>query len=150
MHPTETSATLATYERNRRNTRTMTQTEHLHLIRARCMELLEIAEKRTAGAWIVVPFGNYDEYKLEPEIFTGEPVASTGMTPEDATFVASCAGAAEAGWRATVAMIDCTILILACLDGCENHPLQARELETAKHFAFELISAWPIELLSNK
>ena len=49
---------------------------------------------------------------------------------------------AIAGWNATVAMIDCTTLILGCLKGCENHPIQMRELETAEHFAFEIIAAW--------
>jgi len=50
--------------------------------------------------------------------------------------------AAIAGWVATVAMIDCIALILGCLEGCENHPLQTRELETAEHFAFAIIAAW--------
>jgi len=120
----------------------MTQTEHLKLIRAHCVELLEIAEKRTAGAWSVVPFGNWEEYKLEPDIFGGEPVAANGMTLGDATFVASCAGAAEAGWLATVAAIDDCI--------AEDEPYQTMYLMANKQMILGLLSAWPIELLNNK
>jgi hypothetical protein len=123
----------------------MTQTEHLKLIRARCVELLEIAEKRTAGAWSVVPFGNYDEYKIEPEIFTGEPVEATGMTLGDATFVASCGtGATEAGWLATVAAVD------GIIDPESSETTHAGVIQHNAATVDRICSAWPIGLLNNK
>jgi len=110
----------------------MTTQEHLNRIKAKCQELLAIAEKRTAGRWSVEPFGNWEEYKIDPHIFSGEPAEATGMTLSDAAFIASCAGAAEAGWRATVAAID------ICLD----YDIGALEI-----LAEEIIAAWPQELL---
>ena len=132
----------------------MTQTEHLLLIRARCVELLEIAEKRSLE-YLAPRELNRRDYEIDGARIGGgcielDGLQTHGLRCNDATFIASCAGAAEAGWRATVSMIDCALLIIGCLEDCENHPLQSRELETAQHFAFELISAWPIELLNNK
>jgi hypothetical protein len=112
------------------------------------VELLEIAEKRTAGAWSVVPFGNYDEYKIEPEIFTGEPVEATGMTLGDATFVASCGtGAAEAGWLATIAAIDAIFNLSTVTYGWDGDCGSAAHADT---LADSVTSAWFIELLNNK
>ena len=129
----------------------MTQTEHLKLIRARCVELLEIAEKRTAGAWSVKPFGNWEEYEVHPCIGCGEPAEATGMTLGDATFVASCGtGSAEAGWLATVAAID------DCLNVDQSLPKQVQEITAEMMMQVNgimvdrIIKAWPIELLNNK
>jgi len=83
----------------------MTREQKLEAIARRCRELLAIAEKRTQGAWYV----DYAQGVMAPN---GSPIsyihlaaASTKPVP-DAKFIASCAGAAEAGWRATLAAID--------------------------------------------
>jgi hypothetical protein len=102
----------------------MTTTEHLQLIKAECERLLAIAEKRTQGEW--VSEGNW----------IGQEHAAIAQTTHylcesDATFIAACAGRAEAGWRATIAAIDYA--------------------ETVKfntgHLVNIILTAWPIELL---
>ena len=64
----------------------------------------------------------------------GGPGANILDMPHSPAAIAAC--------RSTIAMIDCITLILGCLEGCENHPVQMRELETAQHLAFEIIIAW--------
>lgn len=87
----------------------MNREEQLQRIRAKCVELLAIAEKRTQGEWLI--------NQTQPTtICDGDrecTIASTrglwpkyGTAENDATFIAACAGAAEAGWRATIAAID--------------------------------------------
>lgn len=83
----------------------MSREEKLEAIAQRCRELLAISEKRTPGAWYV----DYAQGVMAPN---GSPIsyihlaaASTKPVP-DAQFIASCAGAAEAGWRATLAAIE--------------------------------------------
>jgi hypothetical protein len=91
----------------------MTQQEHLQRIRQRCVELLEIAEKRTAGEWDFSP-GVYDcsheatQFPCGPCLNYGKKNELHGQfgLDEDFLFIASCAGAAEAGWKATIAAID--------------------------------------------
>lgn len=85
----------------------MTTTEKLQRIRARCVKLLALAEKRTPGKWF---------YYLEPRLpITGE----CDVRPDDAAYIAACAGAAEAGWRATIAAID-SILRRGAEEGLES------------------------------
>lgn len=116
----------------------MTQQEHLNRIRARCVELLEIAEKRTAGRW------TQDHIYVDTDdkaVF----IKADGNS-NNAAFIASCAGAAEAGWRATIAAIDTLKPISEsemCADeahGCD-HPIEASEAINA------IIASWPLELL---
>ena len=117
----------------------MTQQEHLKHIRARCVELLEIAEKRTPGLWIAG--GKYDKDYVD----VGDEAFCT-MHQSNAAFIASCAGAAEAGWRATIAAIDTLKPISEsemCADeahGCD-HPIEASEAINS------IIASWPAELL---
>jgi len=118
----------------------MTQTEHLKLIRARCVELLEIAEKRTAGVWSMA---NGTAYMVL--LAAGGPLnransICTTNNPNDTTFIASCAGAAEAGWRATIKTID-----LASKETGDDMPYN-----TFDRILDAIIDAWPIELLNNK
>ena len=134
-------------------TATMTQTEHLQLIRARCVELLEIAEKRTAGAWVAVP--RYTTSRMiEPcEVWCGDCTSIGSETvAANATFIASCAGAAEAGWRATIDCID-GLLAIDAANGktvAEEYD-HADTIHAATQYAIAgLIEAWPIELLNNK
>jgi hypothetical protein len=137
----------------------MTQTEHLKLIRARCVELLEIAEKRTAGRWQQGDDAgeiNMDMVYRQPKMpgrCAGMPTNGTlsGISREqaesDATFIASCAGAAEAGWRATVAAVDTIFNLSTVTYGWDG---DCGALAYADTLADSVTSAWPIELLNNK
>jgi hypothetical protein len=123
----------------------MTTTEKLAKIRARCVELLAIAEKRTPGKWTVpeydkakparsrsveirIGLGGFD---LEQTIFgTVQVTPITNGDVPNATFIAACAGAAEAGWRATISAID----LIEALDNADfNVPNAVKE---------DFISAW--------
>jgi hypothetical protein len=123
----------------------MTQTEHLQLIRARCVELLEIAEKRTAGAWETYHTENPVEKSGKVGVcrsLSSYDVAacyfalnfSDQQCESNATFIASCAGAAEAGWLTAIAAID-QCLIFPAIN---------------KTLSIQIARAWPIELLNNK
>jgi len=122
---------------------TMTTTDRLARIRARCVELLAIAEKRTPGKWIhdVVSGVNCDvraasgrKVALCWGLTNGNPFRSEYKAECDANaaFIAACAGAAEAGWKATVATID---LILPRLDDGMPYCNDDR-------IADELLAAW--------
>jgi hypothetical protein len=75
--------------------------EHLNRIVAKCRELLAIAEKRTPGKW------ETDTMARWPAIFTDEGVFVASHTqPQNAAYIADCAGPAEAAWRATIAAIE--------------------------------------------
>ena len=114
----------------------MSTTEHLKKIRARCVELLEIASKRKPGGWEpgngAVWASTKDESQNEVCEFCED---------EDATFIASCAGAAaaEAGWRATIVAID------SCL---ADDPKYQEMYNLVNLTMIEtIIAAWPEELL---
>jgi hypothetical protein len=78
--------------------------EQLQRIRARCVELLAIAEKRTPGEWAYYPQNSGFPTVFGDKLMLISPVAR--VTNSDATFIAACAGPAEAGWKATIAAID--------------------------------------------
>lgn len=134
----------------------MTQTEHLKLIRARCVELLEIAEKRTAGRWTTGkgsktireldktgPYGFIARTHLAGEFCPRQDLDKEA----NATFIASCAGAAEAGWRSTVAAIDAFFKLDGVTYGWDG---DCGATCIADALADSITSAWPIELLNNK
>jgi hypothetical protein len=118
----------------------MNTQEHLNRIKSKCQELLAIAENRTAGKWIT------DSARGVMSEVTGwmpicYPFGDKETELKDATFIASCAGAAEAGWRATIAAIDELTALNdeSCLyDGHEGQHT---------HRLSKLIAAWPEELL---
>ncbi|TXH48896.1 MAG: hypothetical protein E6Q97_23875 [Desulfurellales bacterium] len=102
----------------------MDKIEHLKRIRAKCVELLEIAEKRTPGEW-------NDEDGL---VFCADDCIADlvdDRTSANATFIAACAGRAEAGWKATAAAVDDII----------------RRGHEQSQLASQYIAAWPEELL---
>ena len=128
----------------------MTQQEHLNRIRARCVELLEIAEKRTAGPWSVyfderdVEFG---DDQSEPSITDNDGCQiavgfnNDEQNNDDFKFIASCAGAAEAGWKATIVAID-SIFNPPSSQTTHNW-IAIYEKETVER----IIAFWPAELL---
>jgi len=111
---------------------TMTTEQHLQKIKAKCEELLAIAEKRTPGEW---EYGN-EAVWCENNGEGNSPTEICYQIGEaDATFIAACAGHAEAGWKSTVEIID-TILFLWSERG-----------DICQCIADDLIAAWPEDLL---
>lgn len=86
---------------------TPSQLEHLKLIDAHLERLLAIAEKRTPGRWIIGA-GRYlvglDSDTVEIAEFSKDDDWEIEQR-SNMKFIASCAGNAEAGWRATKAAI---------------------------------------------
>jgi hypothetical protein len=124
----------------------MNTQEHLQRIKAKCQELLAIAEKRTPGEWKSCNGQKGTIIRRKSANVIGEPqdVArawNCWRKDGNAAFIASCAGAAEAGWRATIAAIDELTALNdeSCLyDGHEGQHT---------HRLDKLIAAWPQELL---
>lgn len=122
----------------------MTTTEKLQRIRAKCEELLAIAAKRTPGKWSSCKW-----HDKEPSTEIWDQTDGACIVPKmfnrDALFIASCAGAAEAGWRSTIAAIDALQNYAQCSDGCScgydwSHDNAVEALES-------ILAAWPEELL---
>jgi len=104
----------------------MTRETHIKLLLQHLDKLLAEAEKRTAGRWKAKNFSvllNDSEYLSILESWT--------TTAEDAIFIASCAGNAEAGWRATRAIASWILATDA----------QSSLLTDS------ILESWPIELL---
>lgn len=133
----------------------MNTVEHLQLIRARCVELLEIADKRTAGAWRCAhkkrETGSYSiQTYYIPYIKKDSNVIAEGWESDeekdsDFTFIAACAGAAEAGWRATITAID-GLQGYAAFTESDNASVCLIG-QPAQDAINSIITAWPIELL---
>lgn len=81
---------------------TFAQLEHLKLIDAHLARLLDIAEKRTPGEWEhcqqSVWVNNEGSWINCPNLYAN--------AEHNAAFIAAAAGNAEAGWRATRAVIE--------------------------------------------
>jgi len=88
----------------------MNNIEKLQRIRARCVELLAIAGKRTPGEWANryhrAEVHNQYDHTVAKAVPQGSDYSNVFQTFCDGDFIASCAGAAEAGWRSTIAAID--------------------------------------------
>jgi len=112
----------------------MTQQEHLQLIRAKCVALLELAKQRTPGRWHRELLDQGYRADVWAKVETGHQVVSAhDWNPEgDSAFIASAAGPFEAALESTIVMIDmlddmpCTVA-----DRIEDH----------------ILDAWPLELL---
>ena len=93
---------------------TTEQLDHLRRIDAHLANLLAIAEKRTPGEWAITKLGdNPESYPGIEAVLTEENIVDNHYAYEgggvngmhNAAFIASCAGNAEAGWKATRAVI---------------------------------------------
>ncbi len=132
----------------------MTQQEHLSRIRAKCVELLEIAAERTKGNWAVEPPDPTsllvlcgDDVIISTETIPCEPYhKALERRGADARFIAACAGPAEAGWKATIAAIDGFIRCknTANLRGVPFSDGVADECERQLN---TILAAWPEETL---
>jgi hypothetical protein len=87
----------------------MTTTEHLEKIKAKCQQLLAIAERRTVGKWSVNMDRNWETFSVEADdticdlFYMSEETHHRHPFYEEneqnnANFIASCAGPAEAGY----------------------------------------------------
>lgn len=135
----------------------MTQQEHLNRIRARCVELLEIAKHRTPGRWYVAKGGLGNKDGMDTVYATNDDLNyiaacrdfacfhAPPKNSENATFIASCAGAAEAGWRATIAAID-SLPGYASLTEAANPSVRLIG-GCAQDGINSIIASWPEELL---
>lgn len=93
-----------------------TDLERLQSIRARCVELLKLASKRTPGKWELGLSGNQSaghgmsEMTQSIRIDGYERIECCALMGEtykvNAAFICACAGSAEASWRSTIAAID--------------------------------------------
>lgn len=130
------------------------QLERLKAIRFKCVELLEMARARTPGDWRVFstedPYPGIDAGKTSiikyGELDEGDGV-QTGLV--DANFIASCAGPAEAGWRATIASLDAYfafegIDLSPCNGGsCAVATTAEEQLEAVMGFQIQgILNAW--------
>lgn len=117
----------------------MTQQEHLLLIRAKCVELLELAKRRTPGRWQQGP-NNHEGISIGGN---GEHyyrlLWNNGQGPHDAAFIASAAGSFEAALASTVAAIDGHLFSGACSEWCAEPP----------EYVTQIITSWPLELLQQ-
>ena len=140
----------------------MTSKEYLEKIKAKCQELLEIAEKRTPGEWKSCNGQKGTIIRRKSANVIGEPqdVArawNCWRKYGNAAFIASCAGPAEAGWRATIAAIDSLETIPHSPNCMMNHYYFGNEKRKQQAIIGcncrrrdqeqAIIAAWPEELL---
>ena len=130
----------------------MTTTEKLQRIKAECERLLALAEKRTPGKWTpfpalpgsrVCPVGTrvlkYGHHPIADTFFDPAQTKPTyQQSTDNATFIASCAGPAESGWRATIAAIDGTRFLLERAESCGHHSAVANAISCQN----EILTAW--------
>lgn len=126
----------------------MNTEQKLTKIREKCVELWAIAEKRTHGDWNTI--------ESEGDYF-GDTLIGLSSKYEgwqdDCSFIASCAGPAEAGWKATIAAIDGIKRCSHCggsgitdgwrpsySDPCNSG--MAKEAEPCCEHIKEIIAAW--------
>ena len=130
---------------------TPTQLDHLKRIDAHLERLLDIASKRTPGEW------ETDQGAKRPAVFNTEGLfIDTNMRPYDAIYTASCAGNAEAGWRATRVAIAALSKIAEEREpvehgDCGNGPYVSMFRTSAARFAEQelesILAAFPLETL---
>jgi hypothetical protein len=112
----------------------MNTQEHLQKIKAKCQELLAIAEKRTAGRWAAATESVWAKDE-------GYEKVCDMLSEGDPDFIASCAGAAEAGWRATIAAID------GIIDPESTETTHSWSIQYNAATVACICEAWPEELL---
>ena len=115
----------------------MNTTEKLQAIRAYCVNALDIASKRTPGEW------THEVKSTDPNRTLVNLRHKNGVIATFATraghlnleFAASCAGPAEAGWKATIAAIDLVEQTCRREHGSDYTPLAEAALK-------DIIAAW--------
>jgi len=127
---------------------TPAQLDHLKRLDAHLDAMLALAAKRTPGTWQAgKPTWNKRGRPFRAPITASKTVCNTydagrkhehcilTNTSPDAAFIAACAGRAEAGWRATKAVI-ASLQYRHAYSGVAREALQ------------DILAAWPLELLT--
>jgi len=120
--------------------------QKIEKIRAKCQEILELGKLRTQGRWRIAHGGLGNKDKLDTVYATNddlnyiaacrdylcfyEPPRNT----ENASFIASCAGTAEAMARSTLSLLDAVVIY--------GNSITSFQLITDS-----ILKAWPDELL---
>lgn len=112
-------------------------TERLIKIKKRCEELLAIAAKRTPGKW-----NNLHSRVLCDGWFIAE--FDRNNSNNNALFTSLCAGTAEAGWRATISVIDAYEMILRLQRDSDS---MTEVFEHVEYSVDQILAAWSEELL---
>lgn len=151
-----------TPQNERTDPMTPAQLEHLKLIDAHLERLLAIAEKRTPGKWMKSCFNVFTDSEEARLGVDGHHIAdcdpandkSASNAQSDAAFIASCAGNAEAGWRATRAAIASamqlqTVSLSPCNGGSCMVATDAEDVLEGVVNAFiqSILAAFPLESL---
>lgn len=129
-----------------------TTTEHLNLILAHLDKLLATAEKRTPGEWVVG--WNMIGDGISKSICNAPMKNEQTTTLEwvsDKQFIASCAGNAEAGWRATRATVRSVLEMIEWAKNDDNRLPELNDgvLKQAVEIAAPILSAFPLELITT-
>lgn len=112
----------------------MTTTEHLNAIKAKCHELLTVAEKRTPGRWHQYNGSIINESEKEVVCHL-----TRGKLMENAAFITSVAGPFEASLRSTIAAI--SWLEMAHVSAYQP------ERDEAERVTREILDVWPLKPL---
>ena len=122
----------------------MTQQEHLQLIRAKCVELLELAKQRTPGQW------HSDKEDRVSYVYTQNGSNMKGvaceMSAANAAFIASAAGPFEAALASTVAAIDAIAGLQKVRYGWDG---DCGAEAYADNLTDIILASWPLELLQQ-
>ena len=109
--------------------------------RATLRALVAAGEKATPGEWEADQAVTWDQScGINPQIVQ----RNAYLTPDDATFIASCAGNAEAGWRATRAAIATAL-------NCESWDYMIKAMyirQDAEAILESILAAFPLEILN--
>jgi len=130
----------------------MNTTYHIALIKAHLNKLVALADKRTPGDWKNIDTGSAnvlrfaDQPNRERPEFDGVTYIHTSNRRADATFIASCAGNAERGWRSTLDHLDecCEQLNYA------EANLYADNIRYWRERIEKILAEWPVETLTLK
>lgn len=119
---------------------TPAQLDHLRRIDAHLANLLSTAEKRTPGEWEAKHYEGGLQSAVKAQMDIPRLVSTCEWNAEDdATYIAACAGNAEAGWRATRAAI------ATALD-CESWDAMIKEMyirQDAEAILESILAAFP-------
>ena len=134
----------------------MTQQEHLQLIKAKCVELLELAKRRTPGRWHVAKGGLGNKERLDTVYAANDDLNyiaacrdfacfhAPPRNSENAAFIASAAGPFEAALASTVAAID------GIIDPESSQTTHDWSLMHNRFTVKQITASWPLELLQQK
>lgn len=135
---------------------TPTQLEHLRLLKAHLETLIEDAKKRAPGKWTVSKDSNWETYSVEADdtvcdfFYMSEETHyrhpfQEGNEDNNATFIASCAGNAEAGWQSTLTAIS-GLSEMARMINSSVPEYEGCGRDAVAHLE-KILAAWPIENL---